>query len=94
MPFDGRCYKDVHAINNSEAYAERYLKTTTGTSFGDSGGPLFFGQTLVGETVWGESMRCTSPAYEYRLDCPEARSSSTRTWKKTVSSPRPRPRVA
>ena len=68
MLFDGRYSKAVRAINNSEVYAERYLKTSTGTSFGDSGGPLFFGHTLVGESVWGESMRCVSPAYEYRLD--------------------------
>jgi hypothetical protein len=72
MPYDGRRSKAVRAINNSEVYADRYLKTTTGTSFGDSGGPLFFGRTLVGGTVWGESMRCESPAYEFRLDCPAA----------------------
>ncbi len=72
MPFDGRHFKTVQAINNSEVYADRYLKTTTGTSFGDSGGPLFFDKTIVGVTVWGESLRCESPAYEFRLDCPAA----------------------
>ena len=30
------------------------------------------GQTIVGVTAWGESARCASPAYEYRLDCPAA----------------------
>lgn len=71
--WDGRNFReDVRVINDREVFAERYVKMTACTAFGDSGGPTFYGSTVVADTVWGESMRCTSPAYEYRLDAPRA----------------------
>jgi secreted trypsin-like serine protease len=72
MNFDGRNVADVRVINDSEVFAERYVKTSSATSFGDSGGPMFYGSALVAETVWGESARACSPGYEYRLDTPTA----------------------
>ena len=70
--FDGRNYKEVRVINDSEVYHERYLKTSSATAFGDSGGPTFYRGTVVADTVWGESMRAASPGYQYRLDSPAA----------------------
>ena len=70
--YDGRYYKQTRVINDREVFAERYVKMTACTAFGDSGGPTFFGTTVVADTVWGESMTCKSPAYEYRLDAPRA----------------------
>ena len=71
--WDGRNFReDVRVINDREVFAERYVKMTACTAFGDSGGPTFYGSTVVADTVWGESMRCMSPAYQYRLDAPRA----------------------
>lgn len=66
--YDGRNFAEVRVINDNEVFAERYVKTSSATSPGDSGGPMFYGSKLVGITVWGESARASSPGYEYRLD--------------------------
>ena len=39
---------------------------------GDSGGPLFLGETQVGINTWTSSARCVGPSYAYRLDSPTA----------------------
>lgn len=70
--YDGRYYTQTTVINDREVFAERYVKMTACTAFGDSGGPTFYGDTVVADTVWGMSMTCLSPAYEYRLDAPRA----------------------
>jgi V8-like Glu-specific endopeptidase len=67
-----RNYKAVSVINEHEAFADRFLKITASTCFGDSGGPLFLGETIVAINTWTSSMRCVGPSYAYRLDSPTA----------------------
>jgi trypsin len=43
-----RNYRDVTVITEHEAFADRFVKITASTCFGDSGGPLFYGETQVG----------------------------------------------
>jgi trypsin len=45
-----------------------------GTCFGDSGGPVFHGGLLVGDTSFGASQFCRSFGGYYRLDTADARS--------------------
>ncbi len=70
--WSGRNYKDATLVSVHDAFGDRYLKLTSTTGFGDSGGPTFLGDTLVALTIWGESSKCTSPSYQYRLDTPSA----------------------
>lgn len=67
-----RNFKDVSVINTHEAFADRFVKITASTCFGDSGGPLFHGDTVVGIQTWTSSARCVGPSYAYRLDAPIA----------------------
>jgi len=67
-----RNYKDVTVINEHEAFADRFVKITASTCFGDSGGPLFHGETQVAINTWTSSARCVGPSYSYRLDSPTA----------------------
>jgi Trypsin len=67
--FDGiRSYRDVTAIPAQDAFPDRFLKITAGVCFGDSGGPLFHGETIVALNTWTFSYRCAGPNLEYRLD--------------------------
>jgi Trypsin len=69
--FDGiRSYRDVNAIPAKDAFPDRFLKVTKGVCFGDSGGPLFHGDTVVAINTWTFSWRCDGPNLEYRLDSP------------------------
>jgi hypothetical protein len=45
-----------------------------GSCFGDSGGPVFHGNLLVGDTSFGASQFCRSSGGYYRLDTDDARS--------------------
>jgi hypothetical protein len=67
-----RNYKDVTVTTKHEAFADRFVKITASTCFGDSGGPLFLGETQVGINTWTSSARCVGPSYAYRLDSPTA----------------------
>ena len=67
-----RNFKDVSVINTHEAFTDRFVKITASTCFGDSGGPLFHGDTVVGINTWTSSARCVGPSYAYRLDAPIA----------------------
>jgi hypothetical protein len=69
---DGRNYKTVSVITNHDAFPDRFLKITSSTCFGDSGGPLFHGNTEVAINTWTSSTRCTAASYSYRLDAPRA----------------------
>ena len=67
--FDGiRSYRDVSAIPATDAFPDRFLKITKGVCFGDSGGPLFHGKTIVAINTWTFSYRCDGPNLEYRVD--------------------------
>jgi len=67
--FDGiRSYRDVTAISAQDAFPDRFLKITAGVCFGDSGGPLFHGETIVALNTWTFSWRCAGPNLEYRVD--------------------------
>jgi Trypsin len=67
--FDGiRSYRDVTAIAAHDAFPDRFLKITAGVCFGDSGGPLFHGDTIVALNTWTFSYRCSGPNLEYRVD--------------------------
>ena len=71
--FDGiRSYRVISAIPAMDAYPDRHLKVTKGTCFGDSGGPLFHGGTVVAINTWTFSLRCDGPNLEYRMDSPIA----------------------
>lgn len=67
-----RNYRDVTVISEHEAFADRFVKITASTCFGDSGGPLFHGETQVAVNTWTSSARCVGPSYSYRLDSPTA----------------------
>lgn len=67
-----RNFKAVSVVTTHEAFADRYLKITASTCFGDSGGPLFHGDTLVAVNTWTSSARCVAPSFSYRLDAPLA----------------------
>jgi Trypsin len=67
--FDGiRSYRDVSSIPAQDAFPDRFLKITAGVCFGDSGGPLFHGDTIVALNTWTFSYRCDGPNLEYRVD--------------------------
>ena len=67
--FDGiRSYREVSAIPAQDAFPDRFLKITQGVCFGDSGGALFHGSTLVALNTWTFSYRCDGPNLEYRVD--------------------------
>jgi hypothetical protein len=71
--FDGiRSYRVVSAIPAKDAFPDRFLKITAGVCFGDSGGPLFHGDTVVAINTWTFSWRCAGPNLEYRVDSPIA----------------------
>lgn len=62
-----RGFKDVSALGH-DSFPDRFLKISAAVCFGDSGGALFHGETLVGINIWTNSLRCSGPGLEYRLD--------------------------
>ena len=48
------------------------MKITKSVCFGDSGGPLFHGETLVAINTRMFSYRCEGPNREYGVDSPVA----------------------
>ena len=73
--YDGaRSYRDVSALPAKDAFPDRFVKITKSVCFGDSGGPLFHGDTLVGLNTWTFGYRCDGPNLEYRVDSEPAQS--------------------
>jgi hypothetical protein len=67
--FDGvRSYRDVSVITTHDAFPDRFVKITKSVCFGDSGGPMFHGDTVVALNTWTFSYRCDGPNLEYRVD--------------------------
>jgi hypothetical protein len=64
-----RSFAEVRALGH-DAYPDRYLKISAANCFGDSGGALFHGETVVAITIWTNSARCEGPGLDYRLDAP------------------------
>jgi hypothetical protein len=71
---DDRSFKEVSAITERDAFPDRFLKITKSICFGDSGGPLFHGGTVVGINTWTFSLRCDGPNFSYRVDSTVAQS--------------------
>jgi Trypsin len=63
-----RAYRNVTAITEHDAFPDRFVKITQSLCFGDSGGALFHGKTLVGINTWTFSLRCAGPNFDYRVD--------------------------
>jgi hypothetical protein len=76
--WSGRNYRDVSVVSEHDLFPDRYLKVSESVCFHDSGGPTFYRDpddgsvVVVAISVWGGSMRCEGPAYEYRLDTASA----------------------
>jgi len=71
--FDGvRSYRDVTVITAHDAFPDRFVKITKSVCFGDSGGPMFHGDTVVALNTWTFSYRCDGPNLEFRVDAPAA----------------------
>jgi hypothetical protein len=68
-----RSYREVAAIPANDAFPDRFIKITASICSGDSGGPLFHGDTVVAINIWSFSLRCAGPDLEYRVDSPTAR---------------------
>lgn len=70
-----RYYKTVNITPGQRTQtSDVYLKTEASTCFGDSGGPNFLAgtNTILGDTVWGQSIVCSDHNYFYRIDNTEA----------------------
>jgi hypothetical protein len=63
-----RSYREVSALPAQDAFPDRFLKITKSVCFGDSGGPVFHGDTVVALNTWTFSLRCAGPNLEYRVD--------------------------
>jgi Trypsin len=63
-----RSFRDVAAIPAQDAFPDRFLKIGKSTCFGDSGGPVFHEDIVVGINAWTFSLRCDGPNFGYRTD--------------------------
>lgn len=62
-----RTYREV-SILGFGPYPDRIVMTSSANCPGDSGGPLFHGQTVVGLHDWTFGLRCDSASGHYRVD--------------------------
>jgi secreted trypsin-like serine protease len=64
----------VSALKNpKDAYNLRLSENRGGACFGDSGGPVLIGDTVVAIVSFGQNEQCTSSYYAYRLDTAASR---------------------
>ncbi len=69
----------VELVQSNNRISEEFLKVTAnpsqgkgGTCFGDSGGPILKGDTILGVTSFGTNVNCAGVTYAYRIDTAEA----------------------
>jgi secreted trypsin-like serine protease len=82
LPASGeRMRANADLLRTSSAVGDELLKVSARLSrergascFGDSGGPVLLGDTILGVTSFGASDRCRVATYAYRVDTPVAQS--------------------
>jgi secreted trypsin-like serine protease len=62
-----RTYREVWALGDGP-YPDRFIMHSAANCWGDSGGPLLHGGTVVGLADWVMSAQCASTAFHYRVD--------------------------
>jgi hypothetical protein len=79
-----RYFGQMTLVANNDRTSGEFVKergNTSGTSFGDSGGPNLLGgtNTVLAETSFGASPFCAGNGYSYRVDTPQAQALITTT---------------
>lgn len=69
-----RAFRNVSGLTEHDAFPDRFVKIGQSLCFGDSGGPLFHGSTVVAINTWTFSLRCEGPNLSYRVDSEPASS--------------------
>ena len=66
-----RYFAPATVISDNEVTSRLFLKASSVTCSGDSGGPLLLDGRVAGVTSFGQSMHCMSPGFWTRLDTPQ-----------------------
>jgi hypothetical protein len=74
-----RYYAPAELIQSNDRLSDEFLKVTAnpaqgkgGACFGDSGGPILLGNTILGVNSFGTNTNCAGVGYSYRIDTQEA----------------------
>ena len=74
-----RYYARAELIQADSRISDEFLKVTAnpsqgkgGSCFGDSGGPILKGNTILGVVSFGTNINCAGQSYAYRIDTAEA----------------------
>ncbi len=72
-------FAPAEVIQSNDAISAEYLKVSQneaqgkgGTCFGDSGGPVLYGDTILAVTSFGSNSNCAGVGYYNRVDTPDA----------------------